>query len=150
MDLLEYLDKNFEGPALFPQGPAKEEATKDLWKYADELNKQGFTALRNKEATKDYAEENFGPVLDHLEAALGKFSDEGPFFLGQISAVDFAYVPFIERFQLLFPDLLSYDLLKGRPRLTKWFEAINNVDAYASTKVDPKVLSEGLKKHLGR
>eukprot|EP00250_Pteridium_aquilinum_P017755 c23770_g1_i1 orf=202-921(+) len=150
LDLLEYIDKNFEGPSLFPEGSGKAEAAKDLLKFSDEVIKQLFTAFRNKEANLAYAEEHISPVLNHLETALAKFQDEGPFFLGQLSAVDLAYAPFFERFELLAPELLDYDIYGGRPRLAKWFEAMNAVDAYASTKVDPKALAEGLKKYMGR
>lgn len=150
LDLLEYIDQSFDGPPLFPQGSAKEEAAKGLLKFTDEFNKQFFTTLRNKEATKAYCEETLGPVLDHLEDAFGKFSDEGPYFLGQISAVDFAYVPFVERYQLVMLELLSYDIFEGQPRLLKWFEAMNTVNAYTSTRADPKELVERYKKMLGR
>lgn len=85
-----------------------------------------------------------------METDLGKFQDEGPFFLGQLSAVDLAYAPFLERFELLAPELLEYNIFEGRPRLAKWFEAVNAVDAYASTKAEPKGLAEGLKKYMGR
>lgn len=150
LDLLEYIDQNFEGPCIFPKESAKEEAAKHLLKFSDEFVMQFFKALRDKDAKRAYAEEHLGPRLDHLETALGKFSDEGPYFLGQISAVDFAYAPFVERFELLSPELLEYDLYEGRPRLSKWFETINTVDAYTSTKTEPKALAEGLKKHMGR
>lgn len=150
LDLLEYIDQNFEGPSIFPQGAGKKDAAKDLLKFSDEVVKQMFTAFRNKEAKTAYAEEHIAPVLDHLETALGKFEDEGPYFLGQLSAVDLAYAPFFERFELLAPDLLNYDIYGGRPRLAKWFKVMNTVDAYAITKSEPKRLAEAQKKHFGR
>lgn len=36
--------------------------------------------------------------------------------------VDFAYIPFLERYQLLLPEFFGYDLFEGRPRLLKLFE----------------------------
>ncbi|KAI5068526.1 hypothetical protein GOP47_0016871 [Adiantum capillus-veneris] len=107
LDLMEYIDKNFEGPSLFPEGSGKEEATKELFAFSDEVNKQVFSAFRNKDADAAYAAEHIGPVLDRLEAALGKFESEGPFFLGQLSAVDLAYAPFFARFELVQGDELG-------------------------------------------
>eukprot|EP00250_Pteridium_aquilinum_P000067 c10086_g1_i1 orf=208-930(+) len=151
LDLLEYIDQNFEGPSLYPKGSGKEEAAKELLKFSDEVIKQFFTAFGNKEAKTAYAEEHIGPVLDHLETALQKFSNEGPFFLGQLSAVDLAYAPFFERFELLTPELLNYDIFEGRPKLAKWFKVMNTVDAYTSTiTYEKNSIAEGLKKRLGR
>jgi glutathione S-transferase len=64
-------------------------------------------------------------ALDKIEAALGKFTD-GPFFLGQFSLVDIAYVPFIERFQIFFSGIKNYDITKGRPNIQKFIEVILN------------------------
>ncbi|XP_028086558.1 glutathione S-transferase L3-like [Camellia sinensis] len=69
--------------------------------------------------------------------SLHKF-DDGPFFLGQFSMVDMAYVPFIERFQLFIQDVWKYDIMAGRPKLEAWFEEMNKVDAYKQSKYDPK------------
>ncbi|MED6196133.1 hypothetical protein PIB30_044399, partial [Stylosanthes scabra] len=62
-----------------------------------------------------------GPIFDSLENALGKF-DDGPFFLGQFSWVDIAYVPFIERFQLVFAEVFKHDITEGRPKLRAFIE----------------------------
>eukprot|EP00250_Pteridium_aquilinum_P019167 c24327_g1_i1 orf=183-899(+) len=148
--LLEYLDQNFEGPTLFPQESAKNESAKELLKFPDELLKLAFAAARNKEATKADVEGSFGPLLDQIEAALGKFEDEGPYFLGQFGAVDLAYAPMIERLEILLPDLFNYDIYSGRPRLLKWMKAMNTVKAYTSTKCEPEVLLKRIKQLTGR
>ncbi|GKA88955.1 geranylgeranyl transferase type-2 subunit beta [Tanacetum coccineum] len=67
------------------------------------------------------------------EGSLQKF--EGPFFLGEISMVDFAYIPFVERFQLYLQDVYKYDICIGRPQLATWIEELNKIDAYVETKV---------------
>jgi hypothetical protein len=36
--------------------------------------------------------------------------------------VDVAYVPFIERFQILYSNIKNYDVTKGRPNLQKFIE----------------------------
>ena len=80
-----------------------------------------------------------GGVFDHLETALHKF-DDGPFFLGQFSLVDIAYVPFIERFQPFLDDVWKFDITAGRPKLAAWIEELNKIDAYTQTKCDPEAL----------
>lgn len=85
------------------------------------------------------------PVLDYLENALYKF-DDGPFFLGQLSLVDIAYIPFIERFQTVLNELFKCDITAERPKLSAWIEEINKSDGYAQTKMDPKEIVEVFKK----
>ncbi|MCO5558839.1 hypothetical protein L7F22_012427 [Adiantum nelumboides] len=151
LDLMEYIDKNFEGPSLFPKGSRKEEMTKYLLDFSDEVIKQVFSAFRSKDADAAYAAEHIGPVLDRLEAALGKFESEGPFFLGQLSVVDLAYAPFFARFEMLAPELLSYDIFEGRLKLAKWFKDINTVEAYTSTVTyNPDDVAHHIKKVFGR
>ncbi|KAL5200295.1 hypothetical protein ABZP36_021498 [Zizania latifolia] len=60
-------------------------------------------------------------ALDKVEAAQAKFND-APFFLGQFSLVDIAYVPFIERFHIFFSDIKTYDITEGQPNLEKFIE----------------------------
>eukprot|EP00249_Psilotum_nudum_P015815 c25532_g1_i1 orf=311-1030(-) len=150
LDLLEYIDKNFDGPSILPSDPAKQEAVKELFAYSNTFNQTGFTTLRKSELNKATIDETFGPVLDHLESELGKFADEGPFLVGQLGAVDFAYIPFVERFQILFSELANYDITEGRPKLAEWIKALNEQEAYTTTKADPKVLAEQLKRRLGK
>jgi len=89
-----------------------------------------------------------GPVFDYLENALHRFHD-GPFFLGQFSLVDIAYIPFVERFQIFLTDVFQYDITAGRPKFAAWIEEINKIEAYKSTKViNPKELVEHYKKHI--
>lgn len=144
LDLLEYLENNFEGPKLFPTDPAKKEAANELLKYTDTFTKNVFVALTKPEP--EVAEEA-RPALDYLENALGKFAD-GPFFLGQLSLVDIAYGPFVDRFQLVFPELKNYDITTDRPKLLKWIQELHKIDAYAKTKVDPETIVEIYKKRL--
>jgi len=144
MDLLEYLENNFEGPKLFPTDPAKKEPANELLKYTDTFTKSGFVTLSKPEPE---VAEAAGPALDYLENALGKF-DDGPFFLGQLSVVDIAYGPFVEQFQIIFLALKNYDITAGRPKLLKWIQELYKVDAYAKTKIDPEKLVEGYKRLL--
>ncbi|KAK3147604.1 hypothetical protein QOZ80_3BG0284490 [Eleusine coracana subsp. coracana] len=144
LDLVKYIDSNFEGPSLLPDDAAKKQFAEELLAYTDEFNKAAYSSIVCKE---DASTETVA-ALDKIEAALGKFSD-GPFFLGQFSLVDIAYVPFIERFQIFFSNLKNYDITAGRPNLQKFIEEVNKIDAYTQTKQDPQFLLEHTKKRLG-
>lgn len=131
LDLVKYVDAHFEGPALLPDDPAKREFAEDLLTYTSTFNgtvKSSFKGDTVKEA---------GVAFDYLESALQKF--EGPFFLGQqVSLVDFAYIPFVERFQVFLQEVYKYDITSGRPKLATWIEELNKIDAYVETKCDPE------------
>ncbi|XAR69016.1 Glutathione transferase [Bertholletia excelsa] len=141
LDLLKYLDRNFEGPALLPNDPAKQQFAEELLSYTDIFNRTVSTSFKG-DPTKQAAS-----AFDYLETALHKF-DDGPFFLGQFSLVDMAYIPFIERFQLFLQDVWKYDITAGRPKLAAWFEGINKIDAYTQTKYDPKEIINSYKKRF--
>ncbi|AQL07551.1 Glutathione S-transferase L2 chloroplastic, partial [Zea mays] len=144
LDLVKYIDSNFEGPSLLPEDHAKQQFAEELLGYTDAFNKAFYSCLVDRE---DVSEEAVA-ALDKIEDALGKFND-GPFFLGQFSLVDVAYVPFIERFQILYSNIKNYDVTKGRPNLQKFIEEVNKIDAYTQTKLDPQFLLEQTKKRLG-
>ncbi|XP_038719985.1 glutathione S-transferase L3-like [Tripterygium wilfordii] len=131
IDLLKYIDSNFEGPKLFPEDPAKKQFGEELLSYTDKINQDVFTAFKG-DPVKESA-----TSFDYLENALHKFED-GPFFLGQFSLVDVAYITFVERFDILLKNVWNYDFTSGRPKLAAWFEEINKIDVYKPTKVDPK------------
>jgi len=129
---------------LLPDDPAKKQFAEELLAFTDAFNRALYSSIVSKE---DVSEETVA-ALDKIEEALGKFTD-GPFFLGQFSLVDIAYVPFIERFQIFFQNIKNYDITKGRPDLQKFIEEVNKIDAYTQTKQDPQFLLEQTKKRLG-
>eukprot|EP00262_Sarcandra_glabra_P014366 TRINITY_DN41_c0_g2_i1.p1 TRINITY_DN41_c0_g2~~TRINITY_DN41_c0_g2_i1.p1 ORF type:complete len:240 (-),score=44.56 TRINITY_DN41_c0_g2_i1:212-931(-) len=141
LDLIKYINSNFEGPALLPDDPAKREFAEELLTYSDTFNKFMFSAV----PSKGDAEKELGATLDHIENALSKF-DDGPFFLGQLSLVDIAYAPFIERFCPFFLDVKNYDITKGRPKLASWIEEMDKIEAYKQTQSDPQELVKVMKK----
>jgi len=148
LDLLYYLDEHFGGPKLAPTEESKKQAADEIIGYADTFAKLGFTGLSMKDSTPDEIAAVVAPAFDYLEKALGKYSSERPFFLGNLGIVDFVYAPFIERFEIAFGGIRNYDIKAGRPRLTNWIEAMDNVEAYASTKVERSVILELYKKML--
>ncbi|XP_058109939.1 protein IN2-1 homolog B-like [Magnolia sinica] len=142
LDLVKYIDINFEGPALLPDDPAKKEFAEELLSYSDTFNSVNFRSL-----PREVLSDEVGAAYDHLESALSKF-DDGPFFLGQFSVVDIAYAPFIERFQNFLLELKKYDITTGRPKLAAWIEELKKIDAYTQTVQDPKELFEGYRKRI--
>ncbi|XP_026426437.1 glutathione S-transferase L3-like isoform X2 [Papaver somniferum] len=139
LDLIKYLDTNFEGPALFPNDPAKREFAEELLSYTSEFSSGVVGSIKG--------DKDVGAPFDYLEAALSKFPD-GPFFLGEFSLVDIAYAPFVERYQPLVLDVKKYDFTSGRPKLASWIEELNKIDGYRQTKRDPAELVASLKKRI--
>ncbi|CAK9164760.1 unnamed protein product [Ilex paraguariensis] len=136
LDLIKYVDSHFEGPALLPDDPAKKEFAEELISYSDTFLKGVYTSFKG-DAVKEA-----GAAFDYLETALHKF-DDGPFFLGQkFSLVDIVYAPFLERHQIFFQDVWSYDIRSGRTKIAAFMEEMNKIGAYTQTKCDPKLLVE--------
>ncbi|MCL7045483.1 hypothetical protein MKW94_015661 [Papaver nudicaule] len=124
---------NFEGPALFPNDPAKRELAEELLSYTSVFNNGVIGSIKGGT--------DVGAPFDYLESMLSKLSNR-PFFLGEFSLVDIAYAPFIERYQPLLLDLKKYDIdiTTGRPKL------LNKIHGYAQTKRDPAELIATVKK----
>ncbi|KAL2549476.1 Glutathione S-transferase L2 [Forsythia ovata] len=138
LDLIRYIDSNFEGPPLFPDDPARREFAEELLSYTNSFYKAVTSFFKGDETSVA------GAAFDNIETALSKF-DDGPFFLGQFSLVDIAYAPFIERFQPFSMEVKNYDITVGRPKLALWIEEMNKIEAYKETKRDPKELVESYK-----
>jgi len=144
LDLIRYIDTNFDGPKLITNDPQKQRFAEELLGYSDAFNRAMLDGLRSK-----------GPVtaeavaaLDKIDSSLSKF-DYGPFFLSQFSLVDIAYAPFIDGFQIFFAGIKNYDITKGRVHIRKFIEELNKIDAYMQTKQDPEVLLALTKKKFG-
>ncbi|KAK6136201.1 hypothetical protein DH2020_030033 [Rehmannia glutinosa] len=141
LDLIRYIDSNFEGPSLFPDDPAKLEFAEELFSFTGPFYKAVTASF--KENTMDEA----GAAFDEIESALSKF-DDGPFFLGEFSLVDIAYAPFIERFQAFLSEVKNYDITRGRPKFAVWVEEMNKIEAYKQTQRDPKEYVESYRKRF--
>ncbi|GJS54281.1 glutathione S-transferase L3-like protein [Tanacetum coccineum] len=139
LDLIKYIDANFEGPSLYPDDPVKKEFGEELLSYTNTFYKSATTSFKG-DGVDDAA-----AAFDYIEQALSKF-DDGPFFLGQFSLVDIAYAPFIERFQPYLLEVKRYDIKVGRPKLAAWFEEMNKNGDFNQTRRDPKELVESYKK----
>ncbi|XP_020204614.1 glutathione S-transferase L3 [Cajanus cajan] len=139
LDLIKYVDANFEGAHLVPGDPAKQEFGEQLISHVDTFNKDLYASLKGDPI------QEASPALDYLENALGKF-DDGPFLVGQFSLVDIAYIPFVERFQIFLAEVFKYDITEGRPKLATWIEEVNKIDAYTQTRLDPQEIVDRYKK----
>ncbi|CAL4913897.1 unnamed protein product [Urochloa decumbens] len=143
LDLIKYIDSNFDGPSLLPEDAEKRQFADELIGYANAFTKALYAPLMAHAEVSD----EVVAALDKLEVALSKFSD-GPFFLGQFSLVDIAYVTILERVQIYYSHLRNYEITKGRPNLEKFIEEMNKIDAYTQTKNDPLFLLDLAKNHL--
>ena len=139
LNLIKYVDSNFEGPSLWPEDASKKKFGEELLVHVDTFTGAVYSSFKSDPVKE------VGSHFDYLENSLKKF-DDGPFFLGQISLVDFAYIPFIERFQVFLSEVWKYDITAGRPKLAAWIEELNKIDAYKITKTDPKRLVEDYRK----
>ncbi|KAH1195174.1 ATP phosphoribosyltransferase 2, chloroplastic [Glycine max] len=82
--------------------------------------------------------------FDYVENALGKF-DDAPFFLGEFSLMDIAYVPLVERSQIVFSEVFKHDIPVGRPKLATWIKSRRSWCCYASlSQPDRKEIRLGL------
>lgn len=143
LDLIRYIDSNFDGPALLPEDAAKRQFADELFASANAFTKALYSPLLSHAAVSD----EVVAALDKLEADLSKF-DDGPFFLGQFSLADVAYVTILERVQIYYSHLRNYDIAQGRPSLEEFIDEMNKIEAYAQTKNDPLFLLDLAKNHL--
>ncbi|KAF7110847.1 hypothetical protein CFC21_110921 [Triticum aestivum] len=154
LNLLKYIDDNFDGPELLPHDSAKKKFATELLAYSDSFNASAFfSCLRSKGDVTDEAV----AAVDKIEATLGKFSD-GPFFLGQFSLVDIAYVPFIERLQISYSGIKNCDIVGGRPNIGRFIQVVPNnvrwdiinfIYPTLRTKLDPQFSLDIIKEKFG-
>ncbi|CAH8361386.1 unnamed protein product [Eruca vesicaria subsp. sativa] len=133
LDVIKYVDSNFDGPSLYP------EVRIFISVYMYLMLKILYCHVTNNLHVFLAA-----PVFDYLENGLHKFND-GPFFLGKLSLVDIAFITLIERVQPLLEDAYKYDITLGRPKLATWIQEMNKIDAYTQTKENRKEVIEYMK-----
>lgn len=144
LDLIKYIDSNFEGPKLTTDDSEKRRFADELLAYSDTFN---LAMLSGLTSTSPVTAEAVA-ALDKIEFSLSKF-DDGPFFLGQFSLVDIAYAPFVDGFQIFFADIKNYDTTAERSNTRRFIEEMNDIAAYAHTKYDAQELVALTKKKLG-
>ncbi|XP_042519227.1 glutathione S-transferase L1-like [Macadamia integrifolia] len=177
LDLIKYVDSNFEGPVFLPDVDiAYAPFVERFQLLLLDMKKYDITAGRPKLTTWIEtlvarmvlfqalpAQDVRGLNSNGMERR--QFNTEktslSRVFLARITKiviclimcnllVDIAYAPFVERFQLLLLDMKKYDITAGRPKLTTWIEEMDKIEAYKQTKWDPHELITALKRHLSR
>ena len=123
--IAEYLDETVE-PRLHPADPIKR-ARNRAWtdfvpSFSAALNKIGYA--KTKEAM-DEGLADAPKVVSRLERALAEErGNDGPYFNGdQLSLVDAAYAPFLQRFAII-EGVLQSGLLKDFPLVQAWSDAL--------------------------
>ncbi|GJN02756.1 hypothetical protein PR202_ga20138 [Eleusine coracana subsp. coracana] len=109
LDLLKYLDANFEGPKLLPEDPEKQAYADELIVSSDSVIAALFKAGR---VEGDLISDLAGPSLDKIEESLD---------------VDMVYAPFVERFKDFFATVKLYDMTRERPKLKAWIEVYHEI-----------------------
>ncbi|CAK9878665.1 unnamed protein product [Sphagnum jensenii] len=132
LDLLVYIDQEFGGPNMTPTICIPNFIYLFMLRLLNEFCKLEFSYLS---CTKIFVVMHNNTNIQSLGKCIRNYANEGPFILGKFSMVDIAYVPFIERAEISFSNA-NYDIMAGRPKLAKWIEAMNTIDAYTSTKLE--------------
>ena len=119
--IAEYLDENV-APRLHPEDPIKR-ARNRAWTDFVPSFAAGLNGITYAPADSDLGERVAAArkVLDRLEEAIGREREgDGPYFNGpDLSLVDAAYAPFLQRFAIV-EDVLHTGLLADYPLVEAW------------------------------
>jgi glutathione S-transferase len=123
--IAEYLDE-VVAPRLHPEDPIDRARNRAWTDYTPDFSKVltgGIGYARTAEAVAEGIE-NAKTPLGRVEAALAARGNDGPFFNGpDLSLVDCAYAPFLQRFTFV-DRYLNTGLLDGFPHVAAWRDAL--------------------------
>ncbi len=147
--IAEYLDETVP-PRLHPEDPiarARNRAWTDFVPdFAKALNGIGYAT------TQEAFEEGLASApkaLGRVEGALAKRGNDGPYFNGsELSLVDAAYAPMLQRF-LLVEEILQTGILDGFPLVKAWSDALLSNELVTGAVAD-NFAEEFVKNHLRR
>ncbi len=128
----EYLDEVTPG-SLLPADPL-ERAHSRAWIVFSTalLSDAGDITMARDEETLAKDLERLGKKLDRLEREI----DTGPFFLGaDVSLVDAAFTPALQRLAWANEIHPAMDVFKGRPKVARWWEALAEKESVRSSAV---------------
>ena len=132
----EYLDEVFPQPALLPGEPVARAYARIWMDYCDSRMRPAAAKLLWDSDTpekKAAAEKGLDEALQFLEReGLAKLGGGPYFFGGQVTLVDFQFLPFFERLEL-YEKLTGYHWPDDTPRLHRWFEAMSARPSVAPT-----------------
>ncbi|MCC5899974.1 MAG: glutathione S-transferase family protein [Phormidium sp. GEM2.Bin31] len=80
------------------------------------------------------AREQFVEVVQEVEAALAR--TPGPYFLPEFSTADVVFTPYVERMNASLFYYKGYSLREENPRLSDWFDGLENRATYRGTQSD--------------
>ena len=80
------------------------------------------------------AREQFIEVVQEVEAALA--ATPGPYFLPKFSTADVVFTPYVERMNASLFYYKGYSLREENPRLSDWFDGLENRATYRGTQSD--------------
>ncbi|MFP4221725.1 MAG: glutathione S-transferase family protein [Phormidium sp.] len=80
------------------------------------------------------AREQFIEVVQEVEAALA--ATPGPYFLPEFSTADVVFTPYVERMNASLFYYKGYSLREENPRLSDWFDGLENRATYRGTQSD--------------
>jgi glutathione S-transferase len=123
--IAEFLDEVIE-PQLHPQDPIKRARNRAWTDFVPEFSRQlGTVTYAKDEAALEKVLADPPPALTRLDHAIAnERGNDGPYFNGaDISLVDAAYAPFLQRFNIA-EDRIRSGLFKGYPLLEAWSDAL--------------------------
>lgn len=122
--IAEFLDETVQ-PRLHPQDPVRRARNRAWTDFVPDVAAAiGAVNYANSPEALDEALALARRRLAPVEEALGERGNDGPFFNGpELSLVDAAYAPFLQRFALI-EDKRATGLLEGFPRVRAWCDAL--------------------------
>ncbi|GAQ86685.1 hypothetical protein KFL_003040120 [Klebsormidium nitens] len=161
LDLCQYVEEQFPGPALVPATTEERREAERLIGRCDQFVSAGLQFLSDPSSgswslpggqipVKKTGSEvtAFERELVWLEETLQRHG--GPFFMGvKITLVDLVYFPFVDRFALAGPAFVDSSVcaLFGRGALQMFLKGIRERDSYRLTSAAPSDHLAGLKKY---
>lgn len=122
--IAEYLDEAV-APRLHPEDPLKRARNRAWTDFVPDFSAAigGVNYSKTPEELES-ALELARKRLDRVEEALSERGNDGPFFNGpELSLVDAAYAPFLQRFYMV-EEKLGTGLLESYPRVRAWADAL--------------------------
>jgi glutathione S-transferase len=109
----------------------------------------GWLCYPNRQAEERRARENFEQVAEMVEEALA--TTPGAYFLEEFSTVDAVFTPYVERMSASLFYYKGWVLRdpERRPRLSAWFDAMENRPTYLGTQSDCHTHAHDLPPQMG-